>query len=47
MEEPKKEDMCPGKMNKTVGDCYYNHRGVDEHQIKEGEKLCSHCFIIN
>ena len=42
--EYKKEDMCPAKLNKKVGDCYYNQTNGEEHQRKKGEPLCVHCY---
>jgi len=44
MEKIKKEDMCSAKLNKKVGDCYYNQTNGRKHQRKKGEPLCSHCY---
>lgn len=47
MEEPKKQDKCLGKLDKTVGECYYNKVEGKKFQRKENELLCSHCWSLN
>lgn len=47
MEEPKEIDKCLARLNKRVGECFYNQIGKNIHQRKAGELLCSHCYVIS
>ena len=43
---PEMKDKCPAGCQKLVKDCYYNQIQGARHQRKDGEPLCSHCYVI-